>query len=577
MTSDTVEHVPVLIAGAGPVGLTLALELEHHGVDALLVERNTTTTRHPKMDITNGRSMELFRRLGVADYLRKLAVPADHPMVVTWVTKLNRWELTRFTYPSVEDSDTQIRTRNDGTLPLEPSMRISQILLEPALKERCDTDSKHIQVQYGWQVQSFTQDTDGVDVVLTSPETGQKRRVRAQYLAGCDGAGSAVRQGLGIDLDMIDLRRLAIKELGPHRIAAIVARAWAASRARPSDGRFFMVHFTTRDKDFFGRFGTVWHVQSPEGWVLISQDDDDAWTFHHPLGIGDDPDRIDPRELLFRCLGRSFECEIHVANAWRPRLAVAKRFGSGRIWLAGDAVHQVPPTGGYGMNTGIGDAVGLGWVLAALVQRWGGQELLGAYETERRAVAIRNRQAAGRHALVRLAITAAFRSSIHSEGWNGERSRRRLGREIADLGNLENEALGIEIGYRYGDSPIVSKETGLAPEQTLDAYSPTTWPGARPPSVYLADGRALFDLFAKGFTLLRFADIDAEPLAEAARQRLVPLEVIDIRDEHARQLYERDLVLIRPDQHVAWRGDSLPDAPGRLIDLVRGAEPKEMS
>jgi 2-polyprenyl-6-methoxyphenol hydroxylase-like FAD-dependent oxidoreductase len=571
MTSDSVEYVPVLIAGAGPVGLTLALELERHGVDALLVERNTTTTRHPKMDITNGRSMELFRRLGVAEYLRKLAVPADHPMVVTWVTKLSRWELHRFTYPSVNESDAEIRGGNDGTLPLEPNMRVSQILLEPALKELCETRMKCIQVQYGWQVQSFTQDADGVDVVLISPETGRSRRIRTQYLAGCDGAGSTVRRGLGIDLDMIDLRKLAIKELGLGRLGGMLARFWAANRTRPSDGRIFMVHFTTRDRELFGRFGTVWHVQSPEGWVLISQNDDDAWTFHYPLGIGDDPDKIDPRELMFRCLGRAFDCEIHVANAWRPRMAVAKRFGSGRVWLAGDAVHQVPPSGGYGMNTGVGDAVGLGWALAAKVQGWGGPNLLSAYEIERRAVALRNRYAAGRNALVRFAIMTGFRRSIHSEGWNGERSRRRLGREIADLGNLENEALGIEIGYRYSDSPIVSKEPGTAPEQTMDAYIPTTWPGARPPSVYLGDGRALFDLLGKEFTLLRFADVDAEPLVEAARQRSVPLEVVDIRDEHAHRLYERDLVLIRPDQHVAWRGNRVPDAPEPLIDLVRGA------
>jgi 2-polyprenyl-6-methoxyphenol hydroxylase-like FAD-dependent oxidoreductase len=571
--SGEVEHVPVLIAGAGPVGLTLALELEHHGVDALLVERNTTTTRHPKMDITNGRSMELFRRLGVADYLRKVAIPADHETVVSWVTKLNGWELTRFTYPSVDERYAQIRARNDGAEPLEPSMRVSQILLEPALREFHETQAKHIRVQYGWQLDTFTQDADGVDVVLKSEETGQTRRVRADYLAGCDGGGSRVRRGLGIDLDVIDLRRLVATKLGPRRTVGMLARAWAANRERPADGRFLMVHFKSRDRELFDRFGTVWHVQSPQGWTLISQNDDDAWTFHCPLGIGDDPDRIDPRQFLFERLGQPFDCEILVANAWTPRLAVAKSFGKGRVWLAGDAVHQVPPTGGYGMNTGVGDAVGLGWALAAVLQGWGGRDLLSAYQVERRAVALRNRVAAGRHAVVRMAIKAAFRASIHNEGWNGEHSRRQLGREISDFGNLENEALGIELGYRYGDSPIVAKETGREPDQTLESYTPTTWPGARPPSLYLADGRPIFGLFGKGFTLLRFADIDTASLADAARQRGVPLEIIDIRDEHARHLYERDLVLIRPDQHVAWRGSIAPDAPERLIDLVRGATP----
>jgi 2-polyprenyl-6-methoxyphenol hydroxylase-like FAD-dependent oxidoreductase len=569
--TPTEEHVPVLIAGAGPVGLILALELEHHGVKALLVERNTMTTRHPKMDITNGRSMELLRRFGIVDYLRKVAIPSDHPMVVSWVTRLDRWELTRFTYPCVDDAYAQIRSRNDGRLPLEPSMRVSQILLEPALKELHETRANHITVEYGWQVEDFTQNGSGVDVTLRCAESGQLRRVHADYLVGCDGAGSTVRRGLGIAVDVTGLRRLVVKELGARRVAGMLARAWAADRERPADGRFYMIHFTTTDRELFHRFGTVWHVQSPTGWTLISQNDDDAWTFHWPLGVGENPDRIDPKELLFRHLGRPFECDILVANAWTPRLAVARRFGIGRVWLAGDAVHQVPPTGGYGMNTGVGDAVGLGWALAAIVHGWGGPNLLSAYEIERRSVALRNKAAAGRHSVVRLAIKAAFRSVIHSEGWNGERSRRRLGRVIADLGNLENEALGIEIGYRYDDSPVVASEAGTAPVQTNDAYTPTTWPGSRPPSVFLADGGALFDLFGKGFTLLRFTDVDTEPLAEAADQRGVPLDVVDIRDGHARRLYERDLVLIRPHQHVAWRGNQLPPDPLQLIDKVRGA------
>lgn len=570
-SAEPVEHVPVLIAGGGPVGLTLALELEHHGVEALLIERNLTTTQHPKMDITNGRSMELFRRLGVADLLRSVAVPTDHPMVVSWVTKMTGWELTRFTYPCVDEQFEEMRSRNDGRLPLEATMRLSQIILEPTLKEHLEAHAQHVRLRYGWALESFTQDDAGVDAVIRSTGTGRTRRVRASYLAGCDGAGSTARRALGIGCDSIDLRQLVLKELGPRKVAAMAARAFAASRERPADGRFYMVHFTSTDRDFFERFGTAWHLQSPEGWVLISQNDCDTWTLHMPLGIGQDAGSIDPKHLLHETLGGPFDCEILVDNAWTPRLVVADRFGHGRVWLAGDAVHQVPPTGGYGMNTGVGDAVGLGWSLAALVQGWGEPGLLAAYETERRAVALRNRKAAARHALVRMAAKAGFRKSLHSEGWNGERSRRRLGREIKDLGNLENEALGIELGYRYTDSPVVCPEPGSPPLQNLDEYVPTTWPGARPPSVHLADGRALFDLLGPGFTLLRFAGIDVQPLVDAAERRGVPLEVVDIRDDHARRLYERDLVLIRPDQHVVWRGNALPDAPVRVVDRVRGA------
>ncbi|WP_328876076.1 FAD-dependent monooxygenase [Streptomyces sp. NBC_00287] len=268
--------------------------------------------------------------------------------------------------------------------------------------------------------------------------------------------------------------------------------------------------------------------------------------------------------------------DVLVANAWTPRLTVADSFGRGRVWLAGDAVHQVTPTGGYGMNTGVGDAIGLGWALAAVLQGWGTPGLLRAYAHERRAVALRNRKAAARHSLVRAAIMATNRADLHSERWHGARTRQRIGREISDLGNLENEALGIELGYRYDTSPTICPETApgaRAPRQPMDEYTPSTWPGARPPSVLLEDGRALFDLFhPTGFSLLRFADLDVTALTDAAAERGVPLRVVDVRDAHARALYERDLVLVRPDQHVAWRGDAPPADPSHVIDRVRGAQ-----
>lgn len=568
------ETPSVLVIGAGPVGLTLALELDRHGVDTLVVERNATTTRHPKMDITNGRSMELYRRLDIADELRKVAIPADHPMKVTWATNAAGWELASFEYPSVAETYEQIHQRNDGTLPLEPAMRVSQVILEPALRDALAARSEYVRVDYEWALDSFTEDADGVTAELVSEASGQCRTIRAAYLVGCDGAASRTRRQLGIGLDEIDLRRLFIKELGVVRTVMSVARAFLATGQRPVDGRFYLVHFSTGDTEIHRRFGTVWHLQSPEGWTVISQNDGDTWTMHAPLGIGEDADKIDPREFVCQRLGHRFEMDVLIANAWTPRLTVADSFGRGRVWLAGDAVHQVPPTGGYGMNTGVGDAVGLGWVLAALLDGWGTPGLLRAYEQERRGVALRNRTAAGRHSLVRGAVMAASRAAMHSERWFGARVRRRLGREISDLGNLENEALGIELGYRYDTSPAVCHESGAsAPPQRMDEYAPSTWPGARPPSVRLADGDAIFDLFGRGFTLVRFDDHDVTGLLDAAAERGVPIEVVDIRDPHARALYQRDLVLIRPDQHVAWRGDTAPEHPLHVIDRIRGAQP----
>jgi hypothetical protein len=355
------------------------------------------------------------------------------------------------------------------------------------------------------------------------------------------------------------------------RLVTSLVRAYLENRETPMDGRVYLVHFTSPDKQLLERFGTTWHTQSPEGWTLIAQNDQDTWTLHTPIGMGVDAEAIDPKQFLFARLGIQFDCTIIVANAWRPRLTMADSYGRGRVWLAGDSAHQVVPAGGYGMNTGVGDAVGLGWMLAAVVQGWGHPRLLEAYAAERRPVAVRNRADSARHTLVRLAIKTAHRAKLHREGWSGDRDRRRLGRDIVDLGNLENEADGIEFGYRYDQSPAICDEPKRHEQaDNVHAYTPSTQPGVRPPSVFLADGQALFDLFGHGFTLLRFADHDVEAFTAAAAERGMPLTVVDIRDDHARELYERDLVLIRPDHHVAWRGNMVPERADAILDRVRG-------
>jgi 2-polyprenyl-6-methoxyphenol hydroxylase-like FAD-dependent oxidoreductase len=502
-----VKHVPVLIAGGGPVGMTLARTLARFGVRCMLVERNPATTRHPKMDITNGRSMELFGRLGLVDKLRAVAVPEENNFDVSWITTLTDRELHRFRYPSVVEKRAEILARNDGTQPREPAMRVSQVVIEPVLREAILHDNL-VEARWSVALEDFLQDETGLTCTLRPADTGTMEQVRCDYLAGCDGGSSVVREKLGIGLS---------------------GKANVAHR--------YLVHFRSQARDILQAFGIAWHYQSAMG-TLIAQDDDETWTLQMRMPTDGN---IDPNAVLDAWAGRGgFEREILVANPWFTNLLLADRYQEGRVFLAGDSAHQYIPTGGYGMNTGIGDAVDLAWKLAAAVKGFGSANLLASYERERRPVGYRNRIASERHTDVRLKIAELYKN---------QRDPDALGRAIAALGNAENESWGIEFGYRYD---------GVEPNPTV--YEPTTAPGARLPSVFLRDGSALYDRLGPWFTLLRFGDADPSPLIDAAP---APLETVIVDDPSIAPIYEARLVLVRPDTHVAWRGNRCDD--GRAV------------
>lgn len=558
----------VLIAGGGPVGLMTAMELNKQGVKAILIERNPTTTRHPKMDITNGRSMELFRRWGVDKKLREVAIPENHGFNVIWMTSLVGEELARFEYPTVAEYRKRAKEANDGTHTMEPAMRVSQVFIEPVLKEYLESDCPHIDVRFGWALDDFTQDADGVTATIKNKE-GETQQIRSLYLAGCEGAGSPTRKILGIGLDEIDVFGI-VKKVGMLKLVAHGIREAMRGLKKPA-GQVYMIHFTSPEKELLERFGEAWHIQSPTGETIISQNDKDTWTLHTAIREGEDIDKIDPKQKLFNFVGREFECTVTIANAWTPRLCVVDKFGEGRAWMAGDAVRQVTPAGGYGMNTGVGDALALGTALAAVIHGYGSPALLQAYEAERRPVALRNRAASAAHMLVRFKIMLSLKNAIYDKGAKGERARKKMADHISSLGNLENEAIGIEAGYRYDGSPVICAEGEDAPPAfEWGKLNPGTYPGARAPGVWLADGRSIHDLLGDQFTLIRFADIDVSAFEAAAKDRKIPMTILDIRDDHAAQIYERKLVLVRADQHVVWRGDSVPEDVGLVMAKVTG-------
>jgi 2-polyprenyl-6-methoxyphenol hydroxylase-like FAD-dependent oxidoreductase len=534
---------PIVIAGAGPVGMLVAIELSAHGVPSVLVERQPATTTFPKMDLTNTRSMELLARLDLADAVREAGVPGHHDFDVVYCSSLAGHEVGRWDLPSVQDMQAQIDATNDGSVPKEAWQRVSQEQLEPVLMQRCLADPL-IDVQRPWRVVGVSQSDNNVNVTVRNDD-GDERTLQSEYLVGADGASSIVRRELGIELQ------------GERDVAT-----------------FAQVHFRSRDLDTLHAFGPFWHLFFVRGGgvgAIISQDERETWTLHTVVPPETQPGDLSPEALVQTIVQRPLEIdEVLQHTLWRPNIVVAERFREGRVFLAGDAAHQVIPTGGYGLNTGIADAIDLGWKLAAVVSGWGGPVLLDSYDAERRPIAENNRDWSYRHLRVQMgAHELVDPELLDADTPEGDHHRHTLAEYFA-ANRGENESSGLELGYRYTTSPIVVDAAG-GPEIDPLEYRPTTWPGARAPHVRLADGRSTLDDFVDGFTLIVLHDdLDVQPLTEAAATAGVPLQVRRIADDAVRQIYEREVVLIRPDGHVAWRGDALPDDVATLIRHVSG-------
>jgi 2-polyprenyl-6-methoxyphenol hydroxylase-like FAD-dependent oxidoreductase len=547
MTYDT----DIFIAGAGPVGLTLAMDLDARGVRTTMAEpRRFAEPPNVKCNHVSARSMEVFRRLGVAQALRDTGLPADYPNDVVFRTSVTGTELTRIPIPCRRDRYTDT-SGPDGWWPTpEPPHRINQIYLEPVLLRHAAALPR-VTLHNRTQLVDFTQDDDGVTVELLDLDNGRKRTLRTRFLVGCDGGSSTVRKLMGSSLEgTAVIQRVQSTFIRAPGLAALIGN-------RPAWG-----HYSVNPR----RCGTVFAIDGHETWLV-----------HNHLNA-DEPefDSVDRDWAIRQILGvdERFEYEVISKEDWVGRRLVATRFRNGRVFIAGDAAHLWVPYAGYGMNAGIADAMNLSWHLCARLHGWAGTAVLDAYERERQPITEQVSQFAMNHAQAMIKARGAVPERIEEPGLEGDAIRATVGREAFELNVQQFCCAGLNFGYFYDTSPLIAYDGEAPPRYSMGAFIASTVPGCRVPHFWLRDGRSLYDAFGSDYTLLRTrAEVNVDRLMAAAQARGVPLTLLDVTGEALPPEYRHALLICRPDQHVAWRGDEVPADAMALIDRLRAATP----
>ncbi len=534
------EHTTeVLIVGAGPAGLALAIELGSRGIACLVIERNERVGAAPRAKTTNVRTREHLRRWGIADKLAQASpLGLDYPSNVMFVTRLAGYPLAR-----IDNAFNCAPERNP--LYSEHAQWIPQYTLEKVLKQHAQS-LPSVQFRFLTELQSFEQNEQGVRAVVRTTGSEVDEIIRSQYIVGADGARSTVRAVIGARLE---------GDYGLSRNYNIVFRAPGLAEAHPH-----------------GKAIMYWQINADRPSLIGPMDVDDTW-FFMPTGVPADFKVSDAEaaSLIRQATGIDLPYEIKSTDEWVASRLIADKYQQGRAILVGDACHLHPPFGGYGMNMGVADSVDLGWKLAAVLRGWGGPALVPSYAAERRPVHQRVMdEAVANHAVLGKELTQA---GSEDDGPAGVKLRAQIGAAIREVKAREFNTLGVVLGCHYHDSPIVVADGSTPPKSAVQQVTPTACPGSLAPHTWLADGSSLYDGFGAGVTLLvtgGWTSADNHQAQRDAAALGVPLTVFQPDCDALPELYQARLALIRPDQHIAWRGDTWPHDGEALLRKICG-------
>lgn len=538
------ERTDILVVGGGPVGLVLAMEAARRGVSVVVADmRPPGLSETVRCNHVSARTMETFRRLGFADEVRAAGLAEGHAHDAAFRTTFTGLEFGRVPIPGREGRKSGAPGPDTWWPTPEPAHRVNQIYLEPILQARAGA-AAGVTLLHRTEVVSFAQDDEGVTARLRDLDTGAERELRAAYLAGCDGGRSSVRRAIGARLE---------GDAVIQRVQSSYIRAPGLLERAGLEPAWVTICLNPR------RNGTLYAIDGRETFLVhnyLSPEEEDFeavdrdWAIRTILGVGPE-----------------FHYEFIHKEDWIGRRLVVDKMREGRVFLAGDSAHIWVPYAGYGMNAGIADAVDLAWLLSAVVQGWGGPGMLDAYAAERHPITEQVSRFAMDHAEKMIRNRGAVPAGIEDDTPEGEAARAAFGKVNYDVNVQQYCCAGLNFGYFYDGSPIIAGDGAQAPAYTMGSFTPSTVPGCRMPHVWLPDGRSVYDLLGPFYTLVRTAPgRDTRALEEAAQAAGMPLVVLDVQG--GADLPEA-LLLVRPDQHIAWRGQDVPqDAPALIARLA---------